>query len=200
MLPAPPVPAPRHLALLLFLALVIGLNLGCLSLDDCGLFEYRRSLIAQGQWWRLVSGHLVHLGWGHFLLNLAGLLLLLDLTRDWLGLPRALLVLIVSMASISAGLWYAYPDIAWYRGLSGALHGLWAAGAVAGMRQGSRIARALAAILALKLLAEALGLDLLQHDFPVLHQAHWLGAGGGLLAALAHLRRPDENRAKHHLP
>lgn len=184
MLPAPPVPAPRHLALLLFLALVIGLNLGCLSLDDCGLFEYRRSLIAQGQWWRLVSGHLVHLGWGHFLLNLAGLLLLLDLTRDWLGLPRVLLVLIVSMASISVGLWYAYPDIVWYRGLSGALHGLWAAGAVAGMRQGSRIARALAAILALKLLAEALGLDLLPHDFPVLHEAHWLGAGGGLGYAL----------------
>ena len=184
MLPAPPVPAPRHLALLLFLALLIGLNLGCLSLDDCGLFEYRRSLVAQGQWWRLATGHLVHLGWSHFLLNLAGLLLLLDLTRDWLGLPRALIALTLSMTTISTGLWYAYPDIEWYRGLSGALHGLWAAGAVAGMRQGSRIARALAAILALKLLAEALGPDLLQHDFPVLHEAHWLGAAGGLVPAL----------------
>jgi len=52
------------------------------------------------------------------------------------------------------------------------------------MRRKSRIAWLLAAILLLKLLAEALGLELLQHEYPVLHQAHWLGAGGGLLSAL----------------
>src|ERR1700676_4703532 len=38
--------------------------------------QYERSALAQYQWWRLISAHLVHLGWQHALLNCAGLTLL----------------------------------------------------------------------------------------------------------------------------
>jgi len=37
--------------------------------------RYQRGAILDGQWWRLISGNLVHLGWSHLLLNLAGLIL-----------------------------------------------------------------------------------------------------------------------------
>ena len=36
---------------------------------------YRRAAIAQGQIWRLVTGHLVHVGAAHLAWNLAGLAL-----------------------------------------------------------------------------------------------------------------------------
>src|ERR1700743_599575 len=41
-----------------------------------GLLWYERDALARFQWWRLLSAHLVHLGWMHVLLNCGGLLLL----------------------------------------------------------------------------------------------------------------------------
>ena len=37
--------------------------------------RFERQSIVAGDLWRLLSGHLVHLGWTHLLLNLAGLAL-----------------------------------------------------------------------------------------------------------------------------
>ena len=36
-------------------------------------YRYERDAIASGDTWRLATGHLVHLSWGHFFLNMAGL-------------------------------------------------------------------------------------------------------------------------------
>ena len=38
------------------------------------LLQYDRAALATGEWWRLVTGHLVHLGWDHLALNVAGLI------------------------------------------------------------------------------------------------------------------------------
>ena len=47
------------------------------------LLEYQRRAIGEGELWRLFSGHLVHLGWEHLLMNLVGFWLI------WALLPGA---------------------------------------------------------------------------------------------------------------
>lgn len=87
--------------------------------------EYLRSGLAEGEVWRLISGHLVHLGWSHLLMNLLGFWLIqqLFIGRE-LSTPACLGGLLLLSLCVSAGLWWFNPEIAWYRGLSGVLHGL----------------------------------------------------------------------------
>jgi rhomboid family GlyGly-CTERM serine protease len=135
----------------------------------------------------------VHLGPRHLLLDSAGLVLLWALYARELQAWAWLLVLIGATATIDAGLWWLQPQVQWYVGLSGLLHGAWAAGAAAvGLRHG-RWAWLMLAVLALKLLLEQrAGASLLVTEFPVLSIAHVYGALGGLCAwaALALARKP----------
>lgn len=143
--------------------------------------RYERAALEGGQCWRLISAHWVHLSLQHLLLDSAALVLLWVLyARDlrawqWLG------VWIGATAAIDAGLWWAQPQVHWYMGLSGLLHGAWAAGAAAiGRRQG-RWGWLMLAVLALKLLLEQrAGGSLLITQFPVVSMAHVYGALGGL--------------------
>lgn len=173
---------------LALLTLFIALNLLSTGMGWDLSLQYQRQDIAQGQVWRLLTGHWVHLGTVHFLLNLFGLLILWQIAGDWLNTWEKLAVLFGAMLVISLGLYFFYPQVAWYRGLSGALHGLWCAAALLGLRRDKRLAGALLALLIIKLgweqvvgpapFNEALG------SGPVLLQAHWLGALGGLLMAI----------------
>jgi rhomboid family GlyGly-CTERM serine protease len=86
--------------------------------------QYQRHAISEGEWWRLISAHLVHLGWGHLVMNLLGMwlvwyLFVADSPPYWCA--RIFLPLVIGT---SAGLWLFSPDLIWYRGLSGVLHGL----------------------------------------------------------------------------
>lgn len=98
------------------------------SIDE--LLAYRRSAIADGQWWRLVTGNLLHTNHWHLLMNLAGLWIVLFLhhfhyrVKGLSGL-FALLCLLEGL-----GLYLGYPQLLGYVGLSGMLHGLFAYGAV----------------------------------------------------------------------
>jgi rhomboid family GlyGly-CTERM serine protease len=155
--------------------------------------RYERAALHEGEWWRLISAHWVHLGARHLLLDSVGLVLLWALYARDLRPGDWLLVGIGTTAAIDAGLWWAQPQVQWYVGLSGLLHGAWAAGAAAvGWRHG-RWAWLMMAILALKLLHEQrAGASLLTADFPVVTVAHLYGALGGLgvYAALALARKP----------
>jgi len=87
--------------------------------------EYQAMAIADGQWWRLISGHLVHLGWGHLSMNLLGFLLIWELfLRNRMTARRCLFGLFALTLICSLGLYLFSPQVAWYRGLSGVLHGL----------------------------------------------------------------------------
>ena len=157
--------------------------------------RYERAAIAAGEWWRVLGAHLVHFDTRHLLLNLAGLALLWWLfapdarARDWL------VVLLVSALSVSAGLWFLDPGVAWYVGASGMLHGAWAAAALAAWPRWRQEAELTAALLVGKLAFESWhgplsgGLDA---ALPVVTAAHQYGALGGLSAAgaLRLWRRP----------
>src|SRR5579863_8005522 len=62
--------------------------------------RYDRDALAAGQWWRLLTAHVIHLGFEHALLDMAGLALMWALfARDyrWRGW---LLILAMSVAGV----------------------------------------------------------------------------------------------------
>ncbi len=85
---------------------------------------YGRDAIVSGEWQRLVTGHWVHLDGRHLSMNIAGLWLLALLDLEESG-PLAYLL---RSAALSLGvglmLFLCQPDLNWYLGLSGVLHGL----------------------------------------------------------------------------
>ena len=78
---------------------------------------YDRAAIAQGEIWRIWTGHLVHFGWAHLLVD-AGLLLIVG----WIAAnqhPRFMrLALGLMPAFISASMYWLEPGLARYGGLS----------------------------------------------------------------------------------
>jgi rhomboid family GlyGly-CTERM serine protease len=108
---------------------------------------FERSALEEGQVWRLLTSHFVHLGWYHTLLNLLGLLALLVLcpqrltSREWVARVGWLALW------ISVALYVAAPAVDRYVGLSGVLHGLFFLGLVPMARRGDAIAIACLAYL-----------------------------------------------------
>ncbi|HUN92475.1 MAG TPA: rhombosortase [Burkholderiaceae bacterium] len=168
------------------------------------LLEYRRELLA-GAPWRLVTAHLVHVGWGHALVNVMAWLIVARLFAAELGAAEQALVALVASIAISLGLAAAFPGIAWYRGLSGVLHALFAAGAAAalvealGSTRGSGARRTAAAagypvaLLAgawIKVGVESVSAGASLHPVAwlgaaVVTQAHLIGAAFGTAAGIA---------------
>jgi len=154
--------------------------------------RYDRAGIAAGEIWRLLTGHLVHLGVSHAILNVAGLVLV------WLLVGRAyrwnqwLWVMAGSLAAIDMGLWFGAPSLDWYVGLSGLLHGMLAAGVVAGLVERSGEAAILAAVVAGKLAWEQFAGPLPGSEATsggaVIVDAPLYGVIGGTLVALILIR------------
>jgi rhomboid family GlyGly-CTERM serine protease len=148
--------------------------------------SYDRAALAAGEWWRALTAHLVHLDARHLALNAAGLVLLVLVFAPTLRLRDWFLAGTVAALSVSFGLYFASPEVSGYVGLSGVLHGWWAAGAVS-LLAVSRLEGTVAlAALALKLLVERrfgpLGGALT--GMTVITAAHRYGALGGLAFAL----------------
>lgn len=146
--------------------------------------RYERAAIAAGEAWRLVSGNLVHASGQHLLLNLAGLGLVALLFPGEYSRREWSLVATASALAIAAGLWWGSPEVEWYVGLSGVLHGVLAAGAIGWWRSRLRgMAVLLWAILIAKLGREQLfGALGWSGDLHVIVDAHLYGAIGGAMA------------------
>ncbi len=150
--------------------------------------RYQRDAILEGELWRLLTGQLVHLGWAHLLPNLLALALITALfgrmfpPRHWAWICTG------SFLGTALGLLAFEPTLQWYVGLSGALHGLFAAGTVISLRQHERGAQLLLLALLVKL-----GWEQLAGSVPgsaewiggtVITAAHLYGAMGGALTGL----------------
>ena len=82
------------------------------------LLSYDREALAAGQWWRLLTAHLVHLGLEHAALNSLGLVLMWALfARDYTP-GQWVSIALASMAAIDAGLWLRDSTVIWYVGSS----------------------------------------------------------------------------------
>ena len=120
------------------------------------LFRYDRLAISSGELWRLISGHFVHLGWSHFALNTVGLVLISFLVAARFSAIQWLLITLLIIVGIDLGFWILEPQLAWYVGLSGVLHGLLAAGVASGMRDGQSDSWIIGGLLVIKLIYEQL--------------------------------------------
>lgn len=173
-------------------------GLVCLALATAGdagrwALRYDRTAIATGQLWRLLSGHFVHLDFRHTAVNIVGLALIAALFARLYDGVRWLCISVMSIVAVDVGLWFANPEVQWYVGASGWLHGLMAAGAIAQWKQRRGEAALLGAFLVAKLAWEqwsgALPFASVQSD--VIVDAHLYGAVGGALVALFFALRRD---------
>jgi rhomboid family GlyGly-CTERM serine protease len=177
-------------------ALAAGLALLLLPLAGGGelasAWRYARAAVAAGEWWRLLTAHLVHLDARHALLNAAGLALLWALfarshrPRQWL------VAIAVIVTVIDAGFWFLSRGLGWYVGASALLHGAFACGVVAMIRNRERLGWVAAVLLAAKIAWEHWYDPLPLTPGPVVTVSHLYGAAGGLLAGL--LLRPRRER------
>lgn len=167
----------------------------CFSLQSAGLvsvFQFDRSLIDQGHYWLLLSGHLVHLNWVHWALNMAGLVIVAVFFSLYGSLLDWLFVLLFSAVVIGLGLYWFHPELIWYVGLSGVLHGLFIYGAIREIRFYPVSGYILLLLLSAKLFWEYMNGALPGSEQMtggrVMVEAHLYGAIAGLVAVF--LTRP----------
>ncbi len=151
--------------------------------------RYERSGILSGEVWRMLTAHIAHLGWEHLALNIAGLALLWMMFARLLSIGRWAIVVAGSGLGVSAGLLAFNPELHWYVGMSGLLHGMFVAGAVAGIQAGYRFEWALLGLVAVKLAWERIsGAATATEEIvggSVVIDSHLYGAIAGLLVMLA---------------
>lgn len=118
------------------------------------ILRYDRLAVDGGEWWRLFTANLVHLGWWHWLFNVLSLALLIVLCperpviREWLS--RILLIGI----GMCLGLHLFTPKIENYVGLSGLAYGLLVFGFVRQVVAGDRFAIACLGFIAARIVWE----------------------------------------------
>ena len=148
--------------------------------------RYDRTAIHNGELWRILSGNLVHLGWEHLLMNLAGLILIWLLYGRLLSNQQWLLVVLMSSLAVGVGLYLTNPQLDWYVGQSGMLHGLFVTGLVINLRKGYKLEWLLLLGLIVKLIWEqihgALPGSAELAGGAVIVDAHLFGAISGIIA------------------
>ena len=176
-------------ALVVILLAFHGLGAGALP-----VLRYERSAVLAGEAWRLLTGHLVHADLVHLGWNVLGVVIVAFLfARDY-SWRQWLVILLVSTATTDLGFLLLEPQLEWYVGFSGVLHGLMAAGLVGWLRTSRDavtwiVTGLFAAKLAWEHFAGPLPFTAASLDLPVIHEAHTYGAIGGGLAGLWLTRR-----------
>ena len=183
------------------LALACTVAILCVAFQLTGLeiiLRFDRDAINDGAWWRLLSGNFVHLGPGHLMMNLAGLVLVVALVWKRFSAFAWIAIIIGSSLVVGLGLLWRNPEIGWYVGFSGTLHGLIVAGTLADLRVWPRSASLLLLAVAAKLAWEQIGGALPGSESvaggAVIVDAHLYGAIGGaifgaILIAAGYARR-----------
>lgn len=131
----------------------------CIALEVAGLSDnlrFDRGVVENGAWWLLLSCNYVHLGLNHLLLNLSGLGLIYFLLWSNYSTSEWFILTIVSSIGVGIGVYLWSPELHWYVGFSGALHGLMIAGAIADIRRYPKSGSALLAVIIAKLVYEQL--------------------------------------------
>ena len=183
--------------MLVIVAASLALGLGEDELRQWG--RYDREALESGELWRLVTAHLVHLGWGYLWLNLAALVMMAVLFDGLMSASDWVLASALAALRIDIGLYLFHPDVAWYVGLSGSLHGMMIVGAFALRRSVTSLGYILLLGIGSKLIWEQLAGPIPFSEStsggPVLVEAHLYGTIGGLLTQL--IRLIGQRRSQH---
>ncbi len=98
---------------------------------------YGRFVLADGEWWRIVTGAFMHGGILHLALNMLALYQLGSFLEAMLGAPRMLAIYAIALVGGGLGIIYFAPDEVTV-GASGAIFGLFGALLAIGVRLGAR--------------------------------------------------------------
>lgn len=151
---------------------------------------WNRPEIEAGQWYRIITGNLIHSNYPHLFLNLAGLWIAGLLFVDSMNSKTFLLSTIILSLFVGLGLYYFSTDLMKYYGFSGVLYGLFIVGGTSLILQKDYITGFLLYLFiggkiiwdslygASKSSAELIGV-------PVAVDAHISGAVGAILISLA---------------
>jgi rhomboid family GlyGly-CTERM serine protease len=141
--------------------------------------QYQQGLMTHEPW-RALTAHLVHVNWTHALINAAAWFIVARLFAPEFTRWRQPIVLVACALAITLSLALLHPTIAWYRGFSGVLHGLFFAGALCWLldtlRAGKTSMRALW-LPVLLVVGGAIKVALEQPGGSATPYADWLGAG-----------------------
>lgn len=177
----------NHLSPSLSFTLLLGsllLALGLFAPITEPLLQFDRALITQGHWWRLFASQLIHYGIYHLAMNLVALLLCGYLLLQQLTPMRYAGLLTTCLGGVGFGLYYGNPDLQFYAGFSGVLHGFIVAGLILNWREAPWVyALASLALLAKLFNEQSAGFDT-NHPLlpvPVAVDAHLYGTLSGLI-------------------
>jgi rhomboid family GlyGly-CTERM serine protease len=166
------------------------LILGITSFWSVPTLEFNRTLIAEGQWWRLLTGHWVHYGLYHLAMNAFAFVLCGYILLRHLPLRHYALLLFTCLLGASICLYWFSPELHYYAGLSGALHGLLVAGVILSLKDAPWIGTAVLVVLAFKLIQEQSQSFDPNHPLlpvPVAVNAHLYGALIGIFWGLTNV-------------
>ena len=153
------------------------------SISDA--LRYDAEAIKNGEIWRLVTAHFVHLTLPHLWLNLGGLILVFAFFAPCISLKYWLFCLAANAVGISLLIYFFNPDILWYVGLSGVLHGLFVLGGIADIQHRKWEGIGFTVIILGKVVYEQFSGPLPGSEEtaggPVLVDAHFFGAMIGLV-------------------
>lgn len=107
------------------------------------LLEFSRNAITEGEWWRLLTGNLMHSNGWHLLMNIGGLLLATLLVGHFFSKCHFIALAISNGLAVGVLIYCFNPDINYYVGLSGYLHGLFIYGALLGLSQSNSLKKRL---------------------------------------------------------
>lgn len=173
--------------------LLIALFYGGHWTSSADLLLYNRDAIADGAWWRLVTGALVHHDQPHLWLNILGLWLWWLLFIEHLPCWRDWSWLVVLLLSSTVAMFWFDSQTTVYAGFSGALYGMYAWGALADTFIRRYSGTAIGIGLLVKCTYDTLYLP---STTDIAFTAHWGGIVAGLSIAL--LRQVIHYRMRRH--
>ncbi|MCO7223815.1 rhombosortase [Pleionea sp. CnH1-48] len=154
-------------------------------------FNFNRSKIIEGEWWRLFSANLLHTNWNHALLNIAGLWIIWYIYWDIGNRLTQWAFILIPVLINTLPLFLFVPHIEWYVGLSGALHGTIVAFGIADFRNSKFLSLGLLVGVTIKLSYEVMmGSSEWIENFigdGVVVEAHVAGALSGIIAGIGYL-------------
>jgi len=169
---------------IVFLAVIASVS-ACMQVFKDAFIYWQDGLLTE--FWRLWTAHWVHVGWMHYFLNIVAFICLpFIFPRASVWHFAALLLLLPPLISLS--FYWFLPDIEAYAGLSGVLHGAYAA--VASVHLMYKRERNFAALVLLLILSKLVWENTMGSmgtaqliGSPVLVESHLLGVIWGIVLA-----------------
>lgn len=185
-----------------WLALLIMLICGIFQLVGLKpVLQFDRIAIEQGEFWRALSANFVHLGAGHYWMNMGALGLMWLMFYQRLCWREWTYVILMSSFFVFLGVWFFEPNLIYYVGLSGTLHGIMCAGVMREWSHDRYFAAVVGAMTCAKLCYEqfygALPGSENSAGGRVIVDAHLFGALGGIVGVLSLVPFHSDSKIKY---